>query len=86
MFWPHFETSADVMQITREHFTMVIIALFFAFITLLPIGQRWCDAVFEGSYTNRRHILLFGISVMLFTLSVGRILNTGFNPFIYFRF
>lgn len=86
MFWPHFEANADVALITREHFIMVVVAMFFAFITLLPIGQRWCDAVFVRSYSNRRHIVQFSISVLLFALSAGRILTTGFNPFIYFRF
>jgi alginate O-acetyltransferase complex protein AlgI len=86
MLLPHFEGYNTLWQIHREHYTILAVGLFFAFLTLSPLGQRWCDQVFTNGYTRRRHIILFFISNLLLFISVGRIFNSGFNPFIYFRF
>ena len=76
----------EISLITREHFIMLIFALIFSFVTVLPIGQRLCISVFESDYTDRKHLRLFFISLILLVFCTGRILTMGFNPFIYFRF
>jgi alginate O-acetyltransferase complex protein AlgI len=86
MFVPYFGDMYNNSGITREHYVVLSISLFFAFVTLVPLGRRWCSVVYEQSYTNGRHLIMFLISVILFVLSAGYILISGFNPFIYFRF
>lgn len=78
----HFKTYL----ITIEHYSILLVAILFAFITLIPLGQKLCDAVFISPYSKRRHFFMFFTSIVLLVLSAGRILITGFNPFIYFRF
>lgn len=78
--------SGATVEFTSHFWFILAIALVFSFITLLPQGQRLQDKVFDESYTKKRTHLMFVIVVVLFILSVGSLLVTGFNPFIYFRF
>lgn len=66
--------------------TTLIIAGFFSCFTLLPYGQYLQDKVYNNPYSMRRHYILFAVTVCLFVLSVGTLLTSSFNPFIYFRF
>ena len=86
MFVPHFENNLSLTNISSEHYIVLSIGLFFAFVSLSAFGKKMCAAVFESSYSNRMHLSMFLISVILLTLSAGYILTSGFNPFIYFRF
>lgn len=70
----------------RQLWTTLVLACFFSFFTLLPYGQRIQEKVYGGSYTLRRHYLMLAATVLLFVLSMGSILVSSFNPFIYFRF
>jgi alginate O-acetyltransferase complex protein AlgI len=69
-----------------EFYTFFFIALFFAFFTYFSMGQKIQDALFFNDYTNKKHLLVFCISIALLVLSIGSITAFGFNPFIYFRF
>ncbi len=63
------------------------IAIFFAFFTSLPIGQKISQFIFESDkYSFKNHIILTFVSLLLFIVSLSSITSSGFNPFIYFRF
>jgi alginate O-acetyltransferase complex protein AlgI len=63
-----------------------LIALFFAFFTYSFKGQKIQDKIYFDMYSNRRHIVVSSLIILLLVLSVSSITAFGFNPFIYFRF
>lgn len=69
-------------------FTLVVsIALIFAFLQSFSIGNKLEFFFFQQKeHTFKQHIVLAGISFVLFVLSISFITSSGFNPFIYFRF
>lgn len=69
-----------------EFITFLSLAAFFAFFAYTTAGQRIQDMVYYGDYSDKRHIALSGVTVVLLVLSVSSITAFGFNPFIYFRF
>ncbi len=69
-----------------EFFTFLVIAILFSFFAYSKRGQVLQDKIFSNEYSLRRHMAMFIITVVLFTLSVSSITSFGFNPFIYFRF
>jgi len=69
-----------------EFLSWLVIAVLFSFFAAGRWGQRIQDAVYLDPYTRRRHLLVWGSSIILFILSVSSITSSGFNPFIYFRF
>ncbi len=82
-----FEFSAIQWSSDPKFFSILIIAMFFAFFRLIPnFGERIQDQVFFNSYTNRMLITMFITCSLLFVLCLASIVTTGFNPFIYFRF
>jgi len=72
--------------LTTDFYTSLIIGLIFAFITLTPIGKKLEHFFFYSNYSNKQHIYLSTFYVLIFTVSVGYIAGSSFNPFIYFRF
>lgn len=63
-----------------------IIAIFFAFFTITKLGEKVQEQVYFSEYSINKHFLFFTICLVLFTISIGSILGSDFNPFIYFRF
>lgn len=74
--------------VTGDHLllTTLAIASLFSCFTLLPYGQHIQEKVYGGDYTLRRHYIMALVTIILFVLSMGSILVSSFNPFIYFRF
>ncbi len=69
-----------------DYYFFLLLAVVCSFFTLLPFGQRIQDAIYHQHYTNRRHILMTFVSLILLVVCAGRIMTASFNPFIYFRF
>ncbi|MGP8214576.1 MAG: MBOAT family O-acyltransferase [Bacteroidia bacterium] len=80
-----FENS-HLNAFNSQFYTFFFIAIFFAFFVYFRKGQKIQDAVFFNEYTDRRHILIALVSIVLLLISIGAITTSGFNPFIYFRF
>ena len=78
--------SGAMLTLTPRFWFIFALALLFSFITLLKKGQLLQDIIFADSYSTRLSWIMFGLTVVLFVLSVGSLLVTDFNPFIYFRF
>lgn len=73
-------------NVNNEFFTVLFIAVFFSFFTLLPKGLYIEHKVFYSQYNLKAHSVGFALSIILFILSLSAITTTDFNPFIYFRF
>ncbi len=61
-------------------------AIFFGFFTVTKRGEKIQEAVYFGAYSNKKHFLFFTICSALLLISIGSIIRSDFNPFIYFRF
>ncbi len=73
--------------INNAHFyTMLVLALSFAFLTLLPVGKKLQDTVFYTELSKKQHLVAWSTSIVLFLFCLGALNATGFSPFIYFRF
>jgi len=74
-------------KLDNEFWSILFIAIVFAFITLFKFGLNLQEkAFFATSYTSGGYLfstLLFLVSMIL---CVSAITSSGFNPFIYFRF
>ncbi|HOZ29614.1 MAG TPA: MBOAT family O-acyltransferase [Bacteroidales bacterium] len=70
----------------REFYTILIIAVFFSFITAFKPGKTMETKVLYQDYPNRRYFIMAGLCLVLLIISVADISSSGFNPFIYFRF
>jgi alginate O-acetyltransferase complex protein AlgI len=81
-----FETGTTSNLFDSEFYFYLIIAIFFAFITCFKFGLKWQNAVLFNNYTNKKHIPIFVLALVLLILSISSISAFGFNPFIYFRF
>ena len=72
---------------SSEFIAILLIAIFFSFITLSKHGRNIEQYVFQtNSFTGRKTLSWAVIGVGLLILSIGSILSSEFNPFIYFRF
>ena len=79
-------SSGAMLTLTPRFWFIFALALLFSFITLLKKGQLLQDKIFADSCSTRLSWVMFGLTAVLFVLSVGSLLVTDFNPFIYFRF
>jgi len=80
-----FEGSASNL-IDSEFYCFLFIAIAFSFITYFKIGKKWQDSIYFNDYTNKKHITIFVLALILVVFSISSITAFGFNPFIYFRF
>ena len=78
--------SGAALTLDAHFWTVFVLAVVFSFITLLKGGQKLQDHVFAETYTVRRSWVMFAVTTLLFILSVGSLMVSDFNPFIYFRF
>ncbi len=73
-------------HINFKTYIIFTLATIFGFFTVSKLGQKIQDMVYFERYNNRKHLLFFTICSVLFLISVGSIVRSDFNPFIYFRF
>jgi len=81
-----FDFGPVVFSRDKEMFVIMIVAVFFSFITVTKAGRSWQGKIFFAGYTDRRKIWMFVVTLALLVLSVSSVTTSGFNPFIYFRF
>jgi alginate O-acetyltransferase complex protein AlgI len=80
-------TGGNLFLPNPDFIRIILIAVFFAFITKFKFGQKLNDFFFQKQlYNTKQHILLSGLSLILLLLSISFIISSDFNPFIYFRF
>lgn len=81
-----FDFSAPRIIPDPKPYIVFLVALFFAFFTLFPCGEKIQKRVFFGTYSKALNTLMFFSCLTLLIWSTAAILSEGFNPFIYFRF
>ncbi len=81
-----FNNSSISQPVDIEFITYFCIAILFSFFTISKWGNKIQEIVYFNSYTIKKFIIMFIVSMLLFVLSVSAITSSGFNPFIYFRF
>ena len=70
-----------------QFYVMLVVALCFSFLTLLPFGRRLEQAVFYTDYRRPSvHLLVWLAACLLFFFCLSALTATDFSPFIYFRF
>ena len=81
-----FDFGTISIGVEPRFWTILFIAIFFSFFTLLPYGKKIHAAVFEKNYSDKMLLYMWLPSMLLLILSVGSLSTADFNPFIYFRF
>jgi alginate O-acetyltransferase complex protein AlgI len=81
-----FERDTASNLIDSEFYCYLFIAVAFSFITYLKIGKKWQDSIYFENYTNKKHLTIISLALILLIFSISSITAFGFNPFIYFRF
>jgi len=72
--------------IDSEFYSYLFLAVGFSLITVFKFGKKWQDSIFFDHYSDKKHLTVFCIVLVLLILSISSIAALGFNPFIYFRF
>jgi alginate O-acetyltransferase complex protein AlgI len=80
-----FEGGASNL-LDSEFYTFLLLAVVFSFITFFKFGKKWQDTIYFDNYTNKKHVIVFALTLLLLIFSISSITAFGFNPFIYFRF
>lgn len=71
----------------RGFYPVFLIAIFFSFFDYFQRSEWVKNYFYEAKLIdNRKAIVLFLISSILFLISAADLFSSGFNPFIYFRF
>ncbi len=78
--------GGSVVALSPRLLTIFSIATLFSFLPMCKVGDRLMSTLFAEHYATRTTWIMFGITLLLFILSVGALCVSDFNPFIYFRF
>lgn len=72
--------------VDSQFMATLIVALLFAFFTLVPVGRKIQQWAFYTDYRPKQHIVVWAVACLLFFFCLGALTATDFSPFIYFRF
>ena len=81
-----FRIQSGLLPSEPHFYLIMIIAVFFAFITLNPCGLKLQSFFYEREYSSNEHKAMTWLYAFLFILSIASLTGQGFSPFIYFRF
>ena len=81
-----FDFSGFKLDAGAHYYSMLIIALIFAFITLFPFGKRLQDAIYYREYNDAGSVIAWITAIFMLYFCLASINAAGFSPFIYFRF
>jgi alginate O-acetyltransferase complex protein AlgI len=84
MFMFNFDT--DYLFFDTKFYSILVIAIFFSFFGGVGKIERWQGNLYRQGKPLRVIVPMMAVAVVIFTLSLGSITSSGFNPFIYFRF
>ncbi len=80
-----FVSAQNQVWLNSKFWTMMVIAIFFAFFGGFKKIETWQNKLFD--LPGNRTIITFSVlAILLFILCEATITSTGFSPFIYFRF
>jgi alginate O-acetyltransferase complex protein AlgI len=72
--------------ISTEELSILLLAIFFSFLTLTKMGRTLAEITFNETVPFFRITIRVLISFVLIIMAASAITTEGFNPFIYFRF
>ena len=81
-----FDFSGFAFNGNAQVYTTLAIAAFFSFLTLTGWGKKVEQKVYYTDYSDRNHIWIWIIAILVFAFCVAALNATSFSPFIYFRF
>jgi len=84
LFSFNFEVSYKFLEI--RFFVILAIAAFFSFFAFSGFTQKIQDYIYGNQKRSIAHVGFILIALVLFFVSLGNILTSDYNPFIYFRF
>jgi alginate O-acetyltransferase complex protein AlgI len=84
LFSFNFEVSYKFLEV--RFFVILAIAVFFSFCAFSGLTQRIQDYIYGNQKRGIAHLGFSLIALLLFFVSLGNILTSDYNPFIYFRF
>lgn len=71
----------------REFWIILVVAVFFAFITMFKVGLKLEKMFFYAEkYSAKGYVASTILFLVLMIVCIANITSSGFNPFIYFRF
>lgn len=74
------------LTLSTEAIFTIVLASVISFVCLFKFGTRLELLVYNDQLDAKRSIGITLAALILFTICVGYITSSGFNPFIYFRF
>ncbi len=81
-----FTAIGDGIIFDSKFYTILIVAIFFAFWGGFKGIENWQVRLFGEKQSFRSIIWMILFSIIFFVISLSAITSSGFNPFIYFRF
>jgi alginate O-acetyltransferase complex protein AlgI len=81
-----FEEIAVWFSYSNDFKFMLVLAVIFSFFILIPAFKKIQEQVYFKTHSVGVNVCYSLIALVLFTLSIGYITTSDFNPFIYFRF
>lgn len=81
-----FSFDFTAAAVDAQYMATLLVALVFSFSGLLPAGRKLGQWVFGTTYSNRGHLAVWPVALLLFFFCIGALAATDFSPFIYFRF
>jgi hypothetical protein len=84
MFSFNFNLSYQFLEV--RFFVILAVAGFFSFFAFSGVTQKIQNYIFGIQKNSFAHLGFILIAIVLFFISLGNILTSDYNPFIYFRF
>ncbi|MCB0821752.1 MAG: MBOAT family protein [Bacteroidales bacterium] len=81
-----FDFNNDDFSFNSKFLIILIVGFLFSFWGGFVKIEKWQNHLFAQDKGKSALITMVVISILLFTVSLGSITSSGFNPFIYFRF
>ncbi|MBR4146355.1 MAG: MBOAT family protein [Bacteroidales bacterium] len=81
-----FDFATPYVDVNLQFYVTLAVAAVFSFITLFPFGKKLQEKVYYTDYSNKGHIIVWIVAIVLFIFSLAALNASGFSPFIYFRF
>jgi len=84
MFWFNFDQNQ--LYLSYEFVTILLLAIIISFSTAIKYGLKIENFIYSPTHKLKGNFILTMSCIILLLLSLGSVMSSGFNPFIYYRF